>query len=177
MGQPMPKGAPYALAWASSQQAYVLMEGEELVSSRIVLDSPAWFAWLAQVPSFAFTGKGGSYTARKETRHGDVYWYAYLRTGEKLTKKYLGTTSGLTIARLEHIAGLLQAEQTAGSRTFPHAPRVEYETDVLLVTDETDAPADLTPRAPPGQQRDPLTPLLATKLHLPRPRPQLVSRP
>ena len=68
----MPKVAAYALAWSSSQQAYALTEGEGLVSLRIMLDSPAWFAWLAQVPSFAFTGKSGSYTARKETRHGDV---------------------------------------------------------------------------------------------------------
>jgi len=99
----MPKGATYALAWSSSQQAYVLTEGEGLVPLRIVLDSPAWFAWLAQAPAFAFTGKSGSYTARKETRHGEGYWYAYLRTGEKLSKKYLGKTSGLAVARLEDI--------------------------------------------------------------------------
>src|SRR5215471_13503489 len=123
----MSKGATYTLAWSSSQQIYVLTEAEGLVPLHIALDSPAWFAWLAQVPSFAFSGKSGSYTARKETRHGDVYWYAYLRTGDKLTKKYLGTTSGLTIARLEDIAGLMQADRVASGRTFPPAPRVEYE--------------------------------------------------
>src|SRR5262249_6959264 len=136
MDQSMQKGATYALAWSSSQQAYVLMAGEKLLSSRIVLDSPAPFALLAQVPSFSFTGKSGSYTARKETRHGDVYWYAYLRTGEKLTKKYLGKTSGLSVTRLEHIAGLMQADQAAGFRTSPRAPRVEHERDILLVTDD-----------------------------------------
>jgi LuxR family maltose regulon positive regulatory protein len=177
MDQPMPKVAAYALAWSSSQQAYALTEGEGLVSLRIMLDSPAWFAWLAQVPSFAFTGKSGSYTARKEIRHGDVYWYAYLRTREKLTKKYLGKTPGLTIARLEDVEGILHADQAPGGRMLPQVPRVEHETNILSVTDDTNPPADLIPRAPPNQQGDPLTPLLATKLHVPRPRAQLVSRP
>ncbi|HEX6477763.1 MAG TPA: LuxR C-terminal-related transcriptional regulator [Ktedonobacteraceae bacterium] len=173
----MPKGATYALTWSSSQQTYALMEGEDFAPLNIVLDSPAWFGWLAQVPSFAFSGKSGSYTARRETRHGDVYWYAYLRTGEKLTKKYLGKTSSLTIARLEDIAGLMQADQAASGRTFPPAPRMEHETDIPIATDGAKAPVVLTPRVPPSQQSDPLTPLLATKLHVPRPRAQLVSRP
>jgi LuxR family maltose regulon positive regulatory protein len=177
MGQPMPKGATYALAWSSSQQAYVLTEAEGLVPLHNTLDSPAWFAWLAQVPSFAFTGKSGSYTARKETRHGDVYWYAYLRTGQKLTKKYLGRTPGLTIARLEDIAGLMQADQAASGRRVPQAPRVEHGTVIPIATDKTHTPEDVAPRTPPNQQSDPLTPLLATKLHVPRPRAQLVSRP
>src|SRR5215472_1085081 len=177
MGQPMPKGATYALAWSSSQQAYVLTEAESLVPLRIACDSPAWFTLLAQVPSFAFTGKSGSYLVRKETRHGDVYWYAYLRTGEKLTKKYLGTTSGLTIARLEDIAGLMQADLAEGFPRSPKAPRGEQETDTLIAREETQGPAGLTPRTPPDQHGDPLTPLLATKLHVPRPRAQLVSRP
>src|SRR5215470_15222447 len=139
----MSKGATYALAWSSSQQAYVLTEAEGLVTVHIALDSPAWFAWLAQVPSFAFTGKSGSYTARKEARHGDVYWYAYLRTGEKLTKKYLGRTPGLTIARLEDIAGLMQAEQAAGFRRLPQVPRVEQETENLIAPNDTRGPVGL----------------------------------
>ena len=77
----------------------------------IVPDSPAWFAWLDQVSSFAFSGKSGHYTARKEAKQrGDRYWYAYLATGEQLTKKYLGKTADLTLARLEHIAELLCAQ-------------------------------------------------------------------
>src|SRR5215469_6728141 len=176
MGQPMSKGATYALAWSSSQQVYVLTEAEGLVPLHMAFDSSAWFAWLAEVPSFAFTGKSGSYTARKETRHGDVYWYAYLRTGEKLTKKYLGKTPVLTIARLEDIAGLMQADQAA-YRRLPQAPRLEHETGNLIAPDDIRGPAGLTPHASSDQQGDPLTPLLATKLHVPRPRAQLVSRP
>ena len=173
----MSKRAVYALAWSSSQQAYVLTEAEGPLPRHIAFDSPAWFAWLAQVPSFAFSGKSGSYTARKEIRHGDVYWYAFQRTGEKLAKKYLGTTNGLTIARLEEIAGLMQADQAAGFRRMPQVPRGEHETDSLIAPDETGGPAGLTPRAPPDQRGAPNIPLLATKLHVPRPRAQLVPRP
>ena len=51
-------------------------------------DSSAWFTWLEQVSSFAFADKSGHYTARKEARQrGERYWYAYLATGERLTKK------------------------------------------------------------------------------------------
>jgi hypothetical protein len=35
---------------------------------RIVPESPSWFAWLDQVSSFAFSGKSGRYTARKEAK-------------------------------------------------------------------------------------------------------------
>ncbi|MBV9229552.1 MAG: LuxR family transcriptional regulator, partial [Chloroflexi bacterium] len=169
----MPKGATCALAWSSSQHAYALTEG--LVSLRIVLDSPAWFAWLAQVPSFAFTGKRGSYTARKETKHGDLYWYAYLRTGEKLTKKYLGRTADLTIARLEDVAGMMQADRAAALDTEPSMPKASKGHGSSETVD-ADAGVPLTPRVPKSTRRDPLTPLLATRLHLPHPRAQLVSR-
>jgi hypothetical protein len=48
---------------------------------------------LEQVSSFAFFGKSCHYTARKEARQrGSRYWYAYLATDERLTKKYLGKT-------------------------------------------------------------------------------------
>jgi len=172
----MPKGATCALAWSSSQHAYALTEG--LVDLRIVLDSPAWFAWLAQVPSFAFTGKSGSYTARKENRHGDLYWYAYLRTGEKLTKKYLGRTADLTIARLEDVAGVMQADRATALDTGPERPSMPKASKGRSSSETVDAGGgvQLTPRAPKSTRRDPLTPLLATKLHLPRPRTQLVSR-
>ena len=34
-------------------------------------------------------------------QRSERYWYAYLRTGHKLCKKYLGKTADLTLARLE----------------------------------------------------------------------------
>jgi LuxR family transcriptional regulator, maltose regulon positive regulatory protein len=144
----MPKVPMYTLAWSPATETYELYQTREHEVLRIVPDSPAWFAWLDQVSSFAFSGKSGHYTARKETKQrGDRYWSAYLAVGEQLTKKYLGKTADLTLARLEQIADMLGAHDAA--------------------------------QLPPpllAQRDNPLHPLLATKLHVPRPRTHLVPR-
>src|SRR5690349_15648551 len=101
----MPKVASYRLAWSFTDQTYQLQETRDHTRLQVVPDSPAWFAWLDQVSSFAFRGKGGHYTARKESRlRGEAYWYAYVGAGKKLTKKYLGRTTDVTLARLEQVA-------------------------------------------------------------------------
>ncbi len=144
----MPKVPMYTLAWSPATETYELYQTRDRKLLGIVPESPAWFAWLDQVSSFAFSGKSGHYTARKETKQrGDRYWSAYLAAGGRLTKKYLGKTADLTLARLEHIAGILR----------------------------THSAAQLPP--PLLAQRDnPLHPLLATKLHVPHPRTHLVPR-
>src|SRR3989442_15751514 len=153
----MPKAAAYTLAWSPSQEAYKLSESHNNVALDIVLESPAWFGWLAEVSSFAFSGQIGSYTARKETtQRGDRYWYAYLRTGQKLSKKYLGKITDLTMERLEEVAGVLQADR--------HQPKVNERSE------------NGDGGAPPGKRHGLLNPLLATKLHMPLPRAQLVHR-
>src|SRR5207248_11552247 len=109
----MPKAA-FTLVWSAASDTYEWSgePGDEVLS--LVPDSPAWFARLAELPSFAFHGQAGSYTARQESRErGERYWYAYLRTGEKLRKKYLGRTNDLTIARLEQVARVLHAEENS----------------------------------------------------------------
>src|ERR1700694_1435915 len=104
----MPKIAAYTLAWSSSHYVYELYERQMSEPLNIVPDSNFWFTWLTKVPSFAFHGKTGSFTARKEImQRGDCYWYAYLRIGKKLAKKYLGKPSEMTVACLEHVAGAL----------------------------------------------------------------------
>jgi LuxR family maltose regulon positive regulatory protein len=93
----MPKIPMYTLAWSPVTAAYELYQTPDREALRIVPDSPAWFAWLDQVSSFAFSGKSGHYTARKEARQrGNRYWSAFLSTGEHLSKKYLGKTADLT---------------------------------------------------------------------------------
>jgi len=132
----------------------------------IVPESPAWFIWLEQVSSFAFSGRSGHFTARKEAKQrGDRYWSAYLATGEHLTKKYLGKTADLTLARLEHMAGLLRAQGEA-----------QLPPPVSPAATGTDGEVDATRRPMLAQRDNPLHPLLSTKLHVPRPRAQLVSR-
>src|SRR5436309_3483072 len=53
----MPKIPTYTLAWSSTRQAYELYETHDRGVLKIAPDSPAWFAWLDQIPSFAFFGK------------------------------------------------------------------------------------------------------------------------
>jgi LuxR family maltose regulon positive regulatory protein len=162
----MPNVPAYTLTWSSAKEAYELYQTRDREGLGMVPDSPTWFAWLDQVSSFAFSGKSGHYTARKEARQrGDRYWYAYLARGERLTKKYLGKTADLTLARLEHIAGMLraQSETHIPSPISPAAVSVDSEMDTaqhLMLAQQ-----DRTPH-----------PLLATKLHVPRPRPRLVPR-
>jgi LuxR family maltose regulon positive regulatory protein len=108
----MPKVPAYTLDWSPATAAYELYQTRDREGLTIVPDSPAWFAWLDQVASFAFSGKSGHFTARKEAKQrGDRYWYAYLTTGQQLTKKYLGKSADLSLARLEHFAGVLHAQR------------------------------------------------------------------
>src|SRR5437763_9764178 len=107
----MPKIPTYTLAWSSTRQAYELYDTHDRGVLKIAPDSPAWFAWLDQIPCFAFFGKTGHCTTRKEAKQrGDRYWYAYLAAGKQLTKKYLGKSADLTTARLEQVAGMLCAQ-------------------------------------------------------------------
>ena len=162
----MPKVPAYTLAWSPEITAYELYQTRDREGVGIVPDSPAWFSWLDQVSSFAFAGKTGRYTARKEAKQrGDRYWYAYLVKGSQLTKKYLGKKADLTLARLEQIAGMLSAQSQA------KLPPPETLTSTSAAKE-----ADAVRHPVLAQQRHPLPPLLATKLHVPRPRTQMVPR-
>ena len=176
------------LSWSAAHQVYELSAGKLCEQLPLTIEGPAWFAWLDSVSSFAFHGLSGSYTARKETKQrGALYWYAYRKTQGKLAKKYLGKTADLTLARLEDVAGVLYADRATAASTRAPAPAPPatpspHETALPHVPKEVsalDAPVavpPVPPRAPPRKHGHPLTPLLATKLHLPRPRMQLVTR-
>ena len=78
-----------------------MAEGAPL-SPPIAPDTPAWFAWLADVSSFSFQRASGDiYTLRKEkVQRGGAYWYAYHRADGRMTKRYIGRDTDLTLARL-----------------------------------------------------------------------------
>jgi LuxR family transcriptional regulator, maltose regulon positive regulatory protein len=161
----MPKVPMYTLVWSPARAAYELYETRDRAVPRIDPESPAWFAWLEQVSSFAFVGKSGHYTARKEAKQrGDRYWYAYFTRGEQLSKKYLGKTADLSLARLEHIAEILRAPSEA--RMPPP----------VSLAAGTDGEMEIAQPLLLAQQHPVLYPLLTTKLHMPRPRMQLVRR-
>lgn len=72
----------------------------------ILLDTPAWFAWLETADRFCFSAQHHAYrfTARKEIRRGHCYWYAYMKNASKLHNIYLGKSPRLTLAHLEQAA-------------------------------------------------------------------------
>lgn len=157
----MPKSTPYTLAWSNSHQAYELYEGQG-DDDTLNLDTQCHtrLVWVDQVSSFAFHGQHGSYTARKERKQrGDEYWYAYVRIIGKLTKKYLGRSSDLTLARLEQAAQELWLTPQTSLRQSRH--------NSIAVRKIVNPPATSGIAAEP---------LLATKLHVPRPRPHQVQR-
>ncbi|PWT77755.1 MAG: hypothetical protein C5B60_02155, partial [Chloroflexi bacterium] len=129
----------------------------------LTVDTPDWYAWLESASTFAFTSEAGRFTARREragNQRGGWYWKAYRTRRGKLASLYLGKSETLTLSRLETVArGLADA-------------RVETTPES---NGGTGVPS--TPAAAQATRDESLTPLLATKLHRPLPRPHLVRRP
>ncbi len=174
--------ASSTLSWSERQQVYELSVATRQEVLRLTSETPAWFAWLEEMPSFAFHGQHGSFTARKETKQrGSGYWYAYRKREGTLAKKYLGKTADLTFPRLEEIAGMLQADRVPVARTSETAPSFLVQHEIVISdahAEESRAASSplLPPPAPPPMQGDLLAPLLATRLHQPRLRARLVPR-
>ena len=91
-----------------------------LDAADITIDSPEWFAWLANEAhcSFHYMHPSGGFTARKERKQrGQSYWVAYRQVHHKLYKAYLGKSERLTEARLcatsESLAGRVSSVDAA----------------------------------------------------------------
>jgi LuxR family transcriptional regulator, maltose regulon positive regulatory protein len=144
----------------------VVMDGTLQVAAAgkspgVVVGSPAWFAWLSDdsARSFSFRTPAGNYTARKERRQrGGAYWVAYRTVAGRQYKKYLGTLADLTP---EHLA---EAAAAIAARIADAGP---------IASDS----ATGSGRSPGQMARNAAGLLLATKLFVPRPRPDLVQRP
>lgn len=131
----------------------------------IPLGSAAWWHWLdaAETTTFHFKNDQGSFTARRERKNGNWYWYAYRKQHGKLHKAYLGKTAELALERLNTIAQFLN-EQAAEPPAPPLVSRHASQPPVTSADDaqpETDMPALL----------------LTTRLYQPPVRPDLVERP
>jgi hypothetical protein len=80
------------------------------------LDSAAWFTWLESAAAFryqttatfslahGYTRPAAAISLRKEPRRRGFFWYAYLRKGGQLLKRYVGRSAALTAARLDAVA-------------------------------------------------------------------------
>src|SRR6476619_408486 len=92
-----------------------LVDGARLVlahndASPIIVDTPAWFVWLEQATTFAFSSPSGRFTARKERQaRGGGYWKAYRTSHGTLHRVYLGKAEDLTLDRLNRAATTLAA--------------------------------------------------------------------
>lgn len=123
--------------WQSWPCGILALE-DPVLNVKVVLDTPAWVAWLEDpaTTSFAFPVDNpvrgyieGFMTVRKERRErGGVYWTAYWRVRGRLRKVYLGAPTAVTAARLQAIGAAWLAQTLAprhaeGGR--PDAPRIE----------------------------------------------------
>ena len=106
--------------------SYLLWTGWNTTLTKLTFtpESPEWFTWPGEIPSFRFESKHGKYAARKEQRdYGDDYWIAYVKHHKKLYKKYLGPTDKLTIPRLKEVAGeLIKQCGYSSDRELPKEP-------------------------------------------------------
>ena len=50
----------------------------------IEVGSADWFDWLAENDRFVYRHEATHYTARRESRRGNYYWYGYRRHRDKL---------------------------------------------------------------------------------------------
>lgn len=66
------------------------------------VDSPAWFSWLNEPgnTTFYYDSVICEFTARREMRRGNYYWYAFKTANEHTYKVYLGPSHVLTATHL-----------------------------------------------------------------------------
>lgn len=166
----MPKAALYALIWSSERSIYELYEQNNGDHPLVQGGDQQWVMWLAAHTSFSFQGQHGHLNLLKEARKsgGEGYWYAYQRQGKRTTKKYVGRSAELTMARLEEIASMLTCEKRAKESLATTDLGVPQEQSVLI------GGSLQVPEPVPAAPYE--IPLLAPKLQLPRLHASLVSR-
>jgi len=175
----MPKSATSLLIWSEDRGTYEVRHQDGRSPHPLRAEDQRDFIRFIDSASFAFQGKHGRLTLRKESRpHGAGYWYAYRSQGRRTLKKYAGRTADLTIARLEDIAEALTAEACSSTDECPQVkeggiPSLERlsPAEAVSAMRKAHVPSPV-PTSPAGQ----FAPLFAPKLHLPRLHAALVAR-
>jgi LuxR family maltose regulon positive regulatory protein len=80
---------------------------DDMLTTGILLDTPAWFTWLSFGYTFYYQARVGAFTARRERRRHRYFWYAFRRVHGKLRKAYLGPAARLTRETLDRAAAQL----------------------------------------------------------------------
>src|SRR5689334_1465749 len=157
----MPKSSSHALIWSEERDSYELVTQGQSQQHFDQEDEGAWHAWLADQTSFSFQGQHGRLSLLKEPRpRGEGYWYAYHYVGQSSSKRYVGRTAAVTLARLEQIA---QSFQPSISQKTPEAATDVHNRKI--------AASHL-----PQTASVPVMPLLTSKLHPPKLPPSIIER-
>lgn len=99
-----------------------------------------WFKWLATNTPSSFRFKScsqemASYTARREVRASDQYWYAVKKIAGKVRRVYLGRSSELTLGKLrtaaKELAAIYLDQEAHKSNTSVSEPS-EIKSEVLV---------------------------------------------
>ncbi len=106
----MRRSLPVVHSKAARQSAILRGWGGEQGRERfeIVLDSEAWFIWLAREQSFRFTywqeaGQFVNITVRPEKRGQRSYWQGWKTIKRRTTKKYIGSSAKMSKAKLDEV--------------------------------------------------------------------------
>jgi predicted ATPase/DNA-binding CsgD family transcriptional regulator len=98
-------------------QAETVIWSTERHEHQLTVGTPAWYAWLEEISTFAFVSDMGTFTARKEPRqHGGAYWRAYRKRDGKLHRVYLGKSHDVTLERLNAVAAMLSGQDDTPDR-------------------------------------------------------------
>jgi hypothetical protein len=92
------------------------------------LGSEKWFLWLGLTNSQTFRFEPINttqtrFTARREERGNDSYWYGYKRITGKLHKLYIGRSLELTLERLEEVAIAFENLRSNGLQEKSHTTK------------------------------------------------------
>lgn len=116
----MSRAPLHALIWSKEQRLYEWYTQGQFEQRFQSAEEAVWLAWLRQVSSFAFHGKGGSLNVYQEQRpRGGAYWYAYQTKAGRTRKRYLGQTESLSFSRLEETAHSLLLAPPPATTTEP----------------------------------------------------------
>lgn len=110
--KPPPKPVHVIARVEYSEQRHYVVIGPKHGVLPFELESPEWFAWLAQQDSFRFVGQWGHFTAHHWWRVPRGAWRAHRHIRNHSYNVRLAPTQELTIAVLEQAAEALQAHLT-----------------------------------------------------------------
>lgn len=85
------------------------MAEQRTLSVQLKVGSVQWLQWLRGADRFYVDGTLGKFTARREIRRDQAYWYACRKLGGKLYKKYIGKSEDITPEVLRDVDQVLSA--------------------------------------------------------------------